>query len=49
MKSALIDIIKYEQDSSLRLRLRLLLHSDSIHCYKRQTIKYTIHDDELNE
>jgi len=31
------------------LSLRLLFHSDSIHCYKRQTIKYTIHDDELNE
>jgi hypothetical protein len=27
----------------------ILLHSDRIHCYKRQTIKYTIHNDELNE
>jgi len=27
----------------------LLLHSDSIHCYKRLTIKYTIHNDEVNE
>ena len=25
-----------------RLRLRLLLHSDSIHCYKMHTIEYTI-------
>jgi len=28
---------------------RLLLYSDSIHCYKRQTIEYIIHNDKLNE
>jgi hypothetical protein len=32
-----------------KLYLRLVLRSDSIHCYKRPTIKYTIHNDELNE
>jgi hypothetical protein len=34
---------------NLYLSSRLLLHSDSIYCYKRQTIEYTIHNDELNE
>ena len=34
---------------SFSKRLRLLLHSDSKHRYKRQTIEYTIHNDELNE